>query len=146
MNKYLAIILLGFCITNVHAQKEALTKDEELILANFKKQETCWNAQDIACYMQAYSTSDEIQTISSGGVTFGYENIISNYKKYFPKGKMGNLHFDEFHFRKLSNKLYFVTGRFNLKFKGREKLLQGWFSVIMKKEKAKWSIITDHSS
>lgn len=146
MNKYLTIILLSFCLIDVHAQKETHPTEEELILANFKKQETCWNNEDIECYMQAYSTTDEIQTISTGGVTFGYENIISNYKKYFPKGKMGTLFFDEFNLRKLSKKLYFVTGQFNLKFEGREKLAQGWFSVIMKKEKGNWVIITDHSS
>ncbi len=49
---------------NVHAQKATLNKDEELILANFKKQETCWNDQDIEFYRQACSTSDKIQTIS----------------------------------------------------------------------------------
>lgn len=146
MKKYTTIFLFGFVFLQVQAQKEALTKDEKFIKANFMKQEACWNGQDIECYMQAYSTTDEIQTISTGGVTFGYENIISDYKRYFPKGKMGNLYFDEFNFRKLSNKLYFVTGRFNLKFEGREKLVQGWFSVVMKKERGKWLIITDHSS
>ncbi|TJY37076.1 DUF4440 domain-containing protein [Pontimicrobium aquaticum] len=114
---------------------------------NFKKQEDCWNNDDIECYMKAYaSNGDQIQTISTGGVTFGYDNIISDYKRYFPKGRMGKLHYDNVNIRKLSDNLYFVTGRFNLKFENREQLLRGWFSVTTKKINGKWYMITDHSS
>lgn len=121
-------------------------KTKEQILMNFKYQEECWNNQDLVCYMGAYSKTDRIQTISSGGVTFGYDQILSNYQRYFPKDRMGQLHFDKFNFRKLSRKLCFVTGRFNLKFKDRNEPVQGWFSVVMKKESGVWAIITDHSS
>ncbi|MBA4745985.1 MAG: nuclear transport factor 2 family protein [Muricauda sp.] len=121
-------------------------KAKAQILMNFKYQEECWNNQDLVCYMEAYSKTDRIQTISSGGVTFGYDHILSNYQRYFPKDRMGQLRFDQFNFRKLSRKLCFVTGRFNLEFKERGKPVQGWFSVVMQRENGKWAILTDHSS
>lgn len=120
--------------------------NREGIWANFKHQEDCWNEGSIDCYMEAYYVTDEVQTISRGGVTKGFENIKANYLKYFPPGKMGQLHFDEVDIRKLSFYRYLVTGRFNLKFAGKEELKQGYFSVIMEKIQGKWYIVSDHSS
>ncbi|MDC6363759.1 MULTISPECIES: serine hydrolase [Flavobacteriaceae] len=120
--------------------------DEFKIRQNFAEQEKCWNQEDIECYMQAYATSEPIQTASTAGVTYGYDDIIGGYKKYFPKGRMGKLHFDNISTRRLSDNLYFVTGRFNLKFPGRDDLAQGWFSVNMKRINGDWKMITDHSS
>ncbi|MFC4218869.1 serine hydrolase [Flagellimonas marina] len=120
--------------------------DDHNIRQNFKRQEDCWNNSNIECYMEAYAVSEPIQTASRGGITYGYENIIGDYKKYFPKERMGKLYFDKIKTRRLSANLYFVTGRFNLKFSDREELSRGWFSVNMKKIKGKWYMITDHSS
>jgi len=117
------------------------------ILLNFQRQETCWNKQDIDCFMEAYSKTNPVQAISSKGIVYGYDRILSNYKnKYYPDGTIGHLSFDQFNFRKLTRKLYFVVGRYNLKLEERDKLVQGWFSVIMKKEKGIWVILTDHST
>ncbi len=120
--------------------------DKALITGNFTAQENCWNNHDIECYMQAYAPFKDIQTVSRGGVTYGYDHIIGNYKKYFPKERMGNLHFDHIAMKRLADNLYFVSGRFNLKFDGREELARGWFSATMKKIKGQWYLITDHSS
>lgn len=120
--------------------------DQQNIRDNFSKQETCWNQQDLKCYMQAYAPKRMIQTASRGGITYGYEDILSNYQKYFPPGRMGTLHFDKMKLRKLTETFYHATGRFNLQFSGQEELTQGWFSVTMEKLEGKWYIITDHSS
>ena len=146
MKRIVLICLLCVCSFATHAQEGSDKINEKMILENFKKQETCWNNHDIECYMQAYSKTEPIQTVSTGGVTFGYDNILSNYKRYFPKERMGTLSFDNFNLRKLTNDLYFVTGRFNFKFPNQENVSRGWFSVIMKKDKNGWFIITDHSS
>lgn len=136
---------ISYRLRKVMADHQA-NMDEAMIRGNFKKQEDCWNAKDIECYMLAYAPEGKIQTASRGGVTYGYDNIISDYRKYFPKERMGNLHFDNITLRRLSDELYFVTGRFNLKYEGREQLSQGWFSANMKRIKGKWYMITDHSS
>ncbi|WP_421801332.1 hypothetical protein [Flagellimonas sp.] len=123
------------------------SKDKKAILLNFQRQEECWNKKDIDCFMEAYSKINLVQAISSNGIVYGYERILSNYKeRYYPNGTVGQLSFDRFNFRKLTRKLYFVVGRYNLKLEERDKLVQGWFSVIMKKEKERWVILTDHSS
>jgi len=120
--------------------------DAFLIHENFEKHEDCWNNADLQCYMEAYSNIDSIQTISRGGVTSGYDNILSNYQRYYPEGKMGKLHFDKMETRKLTDDLNFVTGRFNLDMPGRDELVQGYFSTVCRKIGGKWYIITDHSS
>ena len=130
---------------------EVITKyldaiDKSKIKANFDKQANCWNNADLECYMEAYAKSQDIQTISRAGVTYGYDKILSDYKKYYPKDKMGQLHFDNFGYKRLADNLYFVTGRFNLKIQGRDQLRQGYFSVVMQRINGKWLMITDHSS
>lgn len=120
--------------------------DETLIANNFMVQEHCWNNHDIECYMQAYALFEGIQTVSRGGVTYGYDAIIGNYRKYFPRERMGKLHFDNMTMQRLTDKLYFVTGRFNLTYEGKDEQIRGWFSATMKKIHGQWYIITDHSS
>lgn len=120
--------------------------DELAIRENFKKQEECWNEGSIECYMKAYLKSDSIRTISRGGVTYGYDSIEGNYLKYYPKDKMGKLHFDQMTLTRLSDKSYYVVGRFNLKHPDKEELRQGYFSVIMQKIKGEWLMVSDHSS
>ena len=122
-------------------------KAKKGIVLNFQHQENCWNQGDIECFMKAYAKRDVVQSISSTGVVFGYANILSKYKeKYAPTGTLGQLSFDKFTFRKLIRKYYFVTGRYNLRIKHDREPVRGWFSVIMKKEKTGWVILTDHSS
>ncbi|MBX2814698.1 MAG: serine hydrolase [Saprospiraceae bacterium] len=120
--------------------------DVAAIEQNFEQQSACWNQGSHTCYMEAYATGHDIATVSRGGVTHGYQRILANYQRSFPAGRMGRLHFDEVTTRKLSDALYFVTGRFNLKFEGREELVQGWFSANMTRERGRWVMITDHSS
>lgn len=142
------ILLLFICTFNIVSAQEndkIHNKAEKRILENFDEIVRCWNNQDLDCYMKAYSTKDELQTINKGGVTFGYDKILNNFKKHFPKDKMGILSFDNFNFRKLTNRLYFVTGKFYLKSKDKEKPFSSWFSVIMKRYNGQWFIVTDHS-
>ena len=119
--------------------------DEQAIRDNFRQQENCWNQGDIDCYMTAYLKSDSIRTISSSGFTYGYENIRQHYFKYFPAGKMGQLHFDKMNLTRLSDAAYYVVGRFNLEFPDREEPVQGHFSVLMQKVDGRWVMVSDHS-
>lgn len=120
--------------------------DIKKIEANFEEQAACWNRGDLVCYMKAYVQSEDMQTISRNGVTKGYDKILGNYQKYFPKDKMGQLFFDEFQYKRLSDTYYYVVGRFNLKYEKEGGLRQGWFSVLMQKVDEEWLILSDHSS
>ena len=120
--------------------------DLEAVKANFTQQAACWNAEDLECYVQAYFPGNASMTVSRAGITKGTDNILKQYKKYFPRDKMGKLHFDQFQYRRLSPEYYYVIGRFNLKYDNAEELRQGWFSVLMQKVDGKWYIVSDHSS
>ena len=120
--------------------------DAEMIMENFERQTECWNEGSHECYMEAYAKYDSIVTVSRAGLTHGYDAILSDYKKYFPKDKMGELYFDQLSIRRLSDDYHFTTGRFNLKLPGREDLVQGYFSTVCIRERGKWFLLTDHSS
>ena len=129
------------CLENCGFEKDTLA-----IRANFSQQEACWNKGDLECYMEAYAPDGVIQTISRGGVTQGYQNILSGYKKNFPREKMGQLRFDQIGYTRLTDEYYYVVGRFNLSYPPSDRQFQGWFSVVMKKIDGQWLMISDHSS
>lgn len=131
------LIISSFCST---AQDKAIASIKE----NFKKQEDCWNKQDMTCYCEAYADLDSVRTISRAGLTYGKENILNDYLKW-PKDRMGKLHFDQMNIERISKSHYFVTGRFNLTYDNSE-VRSGYFSAIMIKHEGEWKILTDHSS
>ncbi|GGI57588.1 hypothetical protein [Winogradskyella haliclonae] len=154
MKNYMISILIAIFISACNQNKDfytvleinkSLDKDKEMIMNTFNDIVICWNNEDIECYMKAYSTKDTVQMISKNGVTFGYENILRQFKKSFPKRDMGKLSFENYHYRKLAEDLFFVTGKFNLTFKDSKEPFSNWFSVIMKRYNNKYLIITDHS-
>ncbi len=124
----------------------SVKEDSLAILQNFEKQELCWNSQDLICYMEAYDSSETIQTISRAGIEKGYSAILASYQRYFPPEHMGKLHFDQMDLKRLSDSFYYVVGRFNLRYAVPDTVFQGWFSVLMEKKNDKWCIISDHSS
>lgn len=146
------LVVMGSCSQqptnqkNEESKADLIREDSLAIMDNFKNQENCWNHHDLECYVQAYRNSDEVQTISRNGVTKGYDDILRDYKNYFPEDRMGKLHFDQIHLRRLSDQYYYAIGRFNLNYEGQEKVLQGWFSVLMQKIDGTWYMVSDHSS
>ncbi|MCR9173624.1 MAG: hypothetical protein NXI10_14070 [bacterium] len=133
----------GVSESNVQASN---VQDSTAIMQNFKKQEECWNSQDLECYVEAYYPSQSVQTVSRAGVTKGYDAILKDYQKYFPKDRMGKLHFDQMELKRLSDEYYYVVGRFNLTYQVPDTMLQGWFSVLLEKIDGSWYMISDHSS
>lgn len=143
--KYLRTVIFSLISIACIAQNPISPSDLEGIKANFMEQEKCWNKGDLECYVGAYSPIGEVQTISSIGVTKGVEAILANYKKYFPKDKMGKLHFDNFSYKGINAEYAYVVGRYNLMYEEDKEPSRGWFSVLMQKVEGKWYIISDHS-
>ncbi|MEO5583176.1 MAG: nuclear transport factor 2 family protein [Saprospiraceae bacterium] len=144
MHKLLFLFLLILTFTG-KAFCQEYTIDEKRIMANFDQQVIYWNQGDIEGYCQRYVHSADVHTVSSKGFTYGYDAIVTKYKKDWPKERMGNLHFDQMKMEKLSKKAYLVHGRFNLEYE-QNKPLSGYFTVIMKKIDGKWLMYADHSS
>ena len=150
---FLFLAALISCTRNAHRQAQTNENNPALraldsvaIMENFNRQEACWNAKDLECYVQAYHLSDNVQTISKAGVTKGYNNILRDYQRYFPKNRMGKLHFDQIELKRLSEQYYYAVGRFNLNYETPDTLYQGWFSVLFEKKNGHWLMISDHSS
>ena len=118
---------------------------EKAILAVLQKQVSAWNDGDINRYMEGYWHSDSLVFIGKKGCTYGYEATLNNYKKAYPdKSAMGQLHFSDIRFKRISRRNYMVIGAWHLQRSIGN--LDGHFSLFLRKRKMHWHIIADHSS
>jgi hypothetical protein len=121
------------------------TKDEIIIKQKLQNQAVCWNNGDIQCFMADYWKSDQLLYIGKSGVTYGWKNILNNYKKNYPsKKEMGELHFEVVELKKLDQNHYFMVGKWQLKREIED--LSGHFTLIWEKIDGHWVIVADHSS
>ncbi len=137
------ILLLTYLITSLSAQSQ--TKDDLLIRNTMLEQERAWNAGDLSKFMEPYWMSDSLMFIGKSGVTYGWQNTLNNYKKGYPDtAAMGKLHFDILHMKRLSVMYYSVVGKWHLTRSIGN--IGGHFTLLFRKIKNKWFIISDHSS
>jgi len=133
-----------FSSSELFAQKVS-AKDEAAIRAVFKAQEDCWNKGDIDCFMEGYVKSEELLFIGSSGIQNGWQETIERYRRsYADRAAMGHLTFSLIKFRKLGPKSAWVLGKFHLKRDIGD--LSGHFTLVWRKEKGKWLILSDHTS
>jgi len=83
--------------------------------------------------------------IGKSGVTYGWQNTLNNYKRGYPDtSAMGKLNFTLISIQQISKKYYQVVGKWHLtRTIGN---LQGHFTLLMRKIKGRWYIVSDHSS
>lgn len=118
--------------------------DREAIRAVMSAQEKAWSAHDLEGFMQGYVKSDSLKFYGRNGLTYGWENTLTNYKKGYPlKADSGTLRFTIEDMTKIGREAYFVMGRYYL---SREKGdAEGVFMIIFKKIDGAWKIIADMS-
>lgn len=137
--KVLVILVSFFLNYSLVSEEEAIIKDK------LQNQAECWNKGDIECFMEDYWQSENLIFIGKSGVTYGWNNTRDNYKKRYPTPKeMGELQFEIVELNKLDNKHFFMVGKWHLKREVGN--LSGHFSLVWKKIKGDWVIISDHSS
>ncbi len=135
----LALILL--LSTATHAQD----KNSKAILALLDRQTQDWNKGDIDAFMKGYWENDSLMFIGKSGVTYGYQNTLNNYKKnYKGPDQMGKLTFNILEVKRLSNDCYFVVGKWFLKRNAGD--VGGHYTLVFRKIKGQWVIVSDHSS
>jgi len=138
-NSILVILLMFGAFSASYAQ------DRQQILAVLEKQRAAWNAGDLVNYMQGYQQSDSLLFVGKSGPTYGWKQTLANYQKNYPdKQAMGFLTFDIKKVQFISGDTAFVMGAWHLKRQKDEP--QGYFTLIFKKFKSGWKIISDHSS
>lgn len=120
-------------------------RDEQAIQQVLEKQIKGWNSGNIEEYMKGYWQSDSLMFIGKNGPKWGYKTTLENYKKGYPDtAAMGKLRFDLLQLKKLSPEYYYVTGKWALKRSKGD--LEGYFTLLFKKIKNSWVIVSDHSS
>ena len=138
----MVLILAFLCFTF----STVVTKSEESIISEkLFNQASCWNSGDLECFMQDYWKSDSLIYIGKGGVTYGWQNTLDNYKiKYPTKDEMGKLSFEIVQLKQLDEEHYFMVGKWHLERAAGD--VGGHFSLIWENIDGEWLIISDHSS
>ena len=156
------IILIAILLSqNLFAQSTTPTKQETLIdvsityeneqdnikaiQAILQNQTAAWNKGDLDAFMVGYWKSDSLVFMGKSGPTYGYKNTLANYKKNYPDtSHMGKLNFDIVSIKPLSKNHFFVIGKWFLKRTVGD--VNGIYTLVFKKTKTGWKIISDHSS
>ena len=141
MKKLIPFFASLFLFITVDAQP----KDEGLIRSAMGEQLQAWNSGDINRFMQTYWHNDSLMFIGKSGVTYGWQNTFDKYKKGYPDtAAMGKLNFDIIQVKRLSAIYFSVVGRWHLTRSIGD--IGGHFTLLFRKVKNKWLIISDHSS
>jgi ketosteroid isomerase-like protein len=118
---------------------------EKEILGILERQTQAWNRGDLEAFMIGYWENDSLMYIGKGGVTYGYASTLNSYKKnYGDTARMGKLKFDILHVKSMGPEHYFVVGKWFLTRSAGN--VGGHYTLIFKKIKGEWVIISDHSS
>ena len=138
------IITIGLCLLIVH-QLIGQPNDEQKIRQVLQRQSTSWNEGKIEEFMSGYWKNDSLMFIGKSGVTYGWNNTLANYKKGYPDAAaMGKLTFNILVVRRLSNEYYHVTGKWFLQRSIGD--VGGHFTLLFRKIRGEWVIVSDHSS
>ncbi|WP_229201717.1 YybH family protein [Arsenicibacter rosenii] len=120
--------------------------DRKAILGILSRQEGDWNAGRVESFMKGYWPSDSLTFIGKVGVTKGYQATLENYKKRYPnRASMGTLKFSILKLEFLAPDAAYVIGRWHLT---RPEVgdAGGHFTLLWRKIKGEWLIVSDHSS
>jgi ketosteroid isomerase-like protein len=138
-------ILLLFClIVSVNTTAQNPNTNVHKVMENMKNQEDSWNRGDVRGFMDYYWNNDSLKFIGSKGITYGWQKTLDNYIKSYPtKEAMGILTFTIIEATQLSENTIYVIGKWDLK---KEKSVGGHFTLLWKKIKGQWVIVSDHTS
>ncbi|RIV21502.1 DUF4440 domain-containing protein [Fibrisoma montanum] len=139
------IVLLGGVLVLVPAFAQTAA-DRRAILDILKRQTGDWNAGRVDRFMEGYWQSDSLTFVGKVGITYGYNATLANYKKRYPdRASMGTLKFDILQMEFPAPNVAYVIGRWHLT---RPKVgdAGGHFTLLWRKIKKRWVIVSDHSS
>lgn len=140
---YLFILVILFsCGSQPKANQDTFEADKAAILKVMHDQEIAWNNHDLEGFMQGYWKSDSLKFYGSNGLTKGWEQTLTNYKKGYPtKTESGTLNFVINDITQIEGNNYWVMGEYHLKRDVGD--ADGVFIIIFKKIAGKWRIIAD---
>ena len=137
----IVFVLSAFLSLTANSQ----SKDEQAIRQLLNDQSAAWNRGDIESFMKGYWESDSLMFIGKSGITYGWNKTLNNYKRGYPDTTaMGKLTFTLINLKNLSSEFYHITGKWHLQRSIGN--LEGYFTLLFRKIKDQWVIISDHSS
>jgi hypothetical protein len=147
--KRIILTLLFFAVLIAASFSQIYTKpsesDEKMVRDLLQIQEDAWNGGDIEMFMTTYWNSPELVFISSKGIIHGWQATLERYKNNYPDtATMGKLKFEILELSQIEKNAVFLIGRYTL-IRGIGNVT-GMFTLVLKKIKGKWFIISDHSS
>lgn len=77
----LVLAILSGCNSNNQQTQTSIETDKTQILQVLKTQENAWNNRDFEGFMQGYLQSDSLKFYGRNGLTKGWQNTLTNYKK-----------------------------------------------------------------
>jgi uncharacterized protein (TIGR02246 family) len=118
------------------------------IRAMMTHSEAAWNRGDLAAFAADYDDSPATTFIGRDITHGGTQAILDRYRRGYPTPEaMGTLTYSEIGVRSLGNGYALANGRYALK---RTQAgggdAAGRFTLVLRKTKAGWKIIHDHSS
>ena len=123
----------------------AQSGNEKAIRKIMDNQTKAWNRGDIQGFMEGYWKNDSLMFVGKSGVTYGWTNTLNNYRKGYPDtAAMGKLSFNIISVKRLSSKYYSVVGKWHLQRSIGN--LSGHYTLLFRKIKGQWVIVSDHSS
>ena len=120
-------------------------RNARAILDLLDTQTAAWNKGDLQAFMKGYWENDSLRFIGKSGITYGWSNTLANYKRGYPDtAAMGKLQFTILVVKKLSPRYYEVVGKWYLKRSIGD--ASGHYTLLLRKIKGSWVIVSDHSS
>jgi ketosteroid isomerase-like protein len=114
------------------------------IRAVMDRQVAAWNRGDIDAYMEGYVRSDQLEFVSDGKITRGWQTVRDRYhRKYDSREKMGTLAFSEIKVSSLNANTAVVQGRWSLRRKADQP--HGSFVLIFRRTSSGWRIVHDQT-
>lgn len=114
------------------------------IRAMLQRQADAWNTGDIDAFMEPYWQSSDLTFSTGGRLTRGFAATLKRYRKRYPTPEaMGRLTFRDLEIVELPPSAALVLGAWHLE---RDEPIGGLFTLVLRKEHARWTIIHDHTS
>ena len=143
----LATLILGACkVQDITSPNFNFDQEAAAIEEVMRKQEAAWSQGDLETFMEGYWKSEKLSFGGKRGFTYGYDNVLNNYKKGYPtKEIMGKLTFDIIDIMPITSEAAYVLGRYSLEVLD-DANPSGYFTLVFRKINGDWKIVTDHTS
>ena len=139
------LILIVLISSNVIYSQNIKKKDSLKILNVLETQRIAWNNFDIDEFMQGYLKSDKLVFSGSSGPIYGWDFVKDRYLNTYSSNElMGYLDFEINDLFLITKKVAILLGKFNIKRDNEN--LSGYFTLVFKKIKGNWYIVSDHTS